>query len=275
MYTSKTKYTKWTITKEKTGDNKYKIEYAGEKFDKNKHQIIIARYEEDIQWTESYNDIVLVYNKEDYQIRKHFNIKVDNIIKLPNIGREGETYLHHIIENYNNLAERITFLQGNPFEHNKTVLFGIDNDNKLLDIQSLGHYYLENQNIPPLNVIQDGQTITDFGLKYLIQKIDLNLISRFPHEFENVSILHLIDHYKNFYNTSEDVISHFLSNIGIQKEIIKGMLLDFTYSALFSIKREIIIANDKDFYIKLRNRLLEKIDYNGYILERCWLLIFQ
>ena len=38
-------------------------------------------------------------------------------IKLKNIGREGETFLYHIINNYYNLDDVTVFLQGNPFEH--------------------------------------------------------------------------------------------------------------------------------------------------------------
>ena len=37
------------------------------------------------------------------------------MVKLPNVGREGHTYLHHIVNEYNNLADRTLFLQGNPY----------------------------------------------------------------------------------------------------------------------------------------------------------------
>jgi hypothetical protein len=38
---------------------------------------------------------------------------------LPNVGREGQTYLHHIVHNYHNLADITFFSQGNPRPHLK------------------------------------------------------------------------------------------------------------------------------------------------------------
>ena len=38
--------------------------------------------------------------------------------RLPNIGREFGTYLHHMAEQYNHLADWTLFLQGDPFPHN-------------------------------------------------------------------------------------------------------------------------------------------------------------
>lgn len=38
-------------------------------------------------------------------------------VKRDNVGREAETYLHHIIENYDSIDGPIAFLQGDPFGH--------------------------------------------------------------------------------------------------------------------------------------------------------------
>jgi hypothetical protein len=76
-------------------------------------EIVIARYNEDLKWTlyPPFNQFKFtVYNKgpnDNFE-----KTKVDKIIKLPNIGREGHTYLHHIIQNYNNLADITVFLPG-------------------------------------------------------------------------------------------------------------------------------------------------------------------
>lgn len=37
---------------------------------------------------------------------------INKIIPLPNRGREGHSYLHHIVENYDNLADITIFLPG-------------------------------------------------------------------------------------------------------------------------------------------------------------------
>ena len=77
--------------------------------------IVVAKYNENIEWTKKIqNHNITIYNKSD-----NF---VENSIKLKNKGREGETFLYHIINNYNNLDEVTVFLQGNPFEHLQSLV---------------------------------------------------------------------------------------------------------------------------------------------------------
>lgn len=72
-------------------------------------EIVVARYSEDLGWTEDHKDFVTVYNKGDDE--------VDGSISLKNIGRESHTYLYHIVNNYDNLSEYTCFLQGDPNPH--------------------------------------------------------------------------------------------------------------------------------------------------------------
>jgi|APGre2960657404_1045060.scaffolds.fasta_scaffold03773_3 hypothetical protein len=72
-------------------------------------QIVVARYNEDLSWLTKYKDACLIYNKGD-------SIDMPNVA-LPNIGRESHTYLHHIIEKYNELDDVTVFTQANPFDH--------------------------------------------------------------------------------------------------------------------------------------------------------------
>ena len=74
--------------------------------DKSYLEVVVARYNEDLRWTNKYKDFVTVYNKG--------NDDIEGSIKLENIGREAHTYLHHIVNNYDNLAEYTMFLQGDP-----------------------------------------------------------------------------------------------------------------------------------------------------------------
>ena len=73
-------------------------------------QIVISRYSEDIQWSASFSHCI-IYNKGDPVDSPH------PVITLPNVGREGHTYLHHIIQNYDHLDDYTVFLQGYPFDH--------------------------------------------------------------------------------------------------------------------------------------------------------------
>jgi hypothetical protein len=67
-----------------------------------KKQIVIAQYKENVKWAYAYDIPVLIYTKDRH---------------VKNVGRESYTYLQHIINNYDKLADYTFFLQGNPFEH--------------------------------------------------------------------------------------------------------------------------------------------------------------
>jgi len=73
-------------------------------------KLVISRYKEDLGWEEDYDAII--YNKGG---------SIPNTISLPNVGREGHTYIYHILSNYENLDEYTVFLQGNPFDHTRDL----------------------------------------------------------------------------------------------------------------------------------------------------------
>jgi hypothetical protein len=70
---------------------------------------VLSRYKEkDDLWENIVSkkyEKVIVYNKYEGE----------NL--LPNLGREGHTYIHYIIENYNNLPDEILFSQYDPRDH--------------------------------------------------------------------------------------------------------------------------------------------------------------
>lgn len=72
-------------------------------------QVIIARYSEDVSWAETLGYDYIVYDKGPNPLK--------GTKQLRNIGREGHTYLTHIVENYDTLAGMNVFLQGSPFDH--------------------------------------------------------------------------------------------------------------------------------------------------------------
>lgn len=77
-------------------------------------ELVVARYKENIEWL---NQIQLDIN-HIYIYNKFF----DTNHSLPNLGREGHTYLHHIIKNYDNLADYTIFCQGDPVFHQKDFI---------------------------------------------------------------------------------------------------------------------------------------------------------
>jgi hypothetical protein len=227
LYTTKNKYTRWSI--EHIQENIYYIKYIGEKFDNKVLSLIVSRYNENIEWVYAYNDIAIVYNKGS-----ELDIPFVNIKKLENIGREGHTYLYHVIQNYNNLSNKIFFLQGDPFIHNETILFAIDNYEKLIDVQPLGLQYLTKLNIPPFEMLEKNKIKTDYGLEYSLLNINNNLYYIEPYTFHDKGILELIKKYKQRFPECNSLVENFLnrSKFPRVKQIDN---ITFSWSGLFSV----------------------------------------
>jgi hypothetical protein len=75
-------------------------------------KLVISRYQEDLGWEENYDTII--YNKGK---------SIPSTISLPNVGREGHTYIYHILSNFENLDDYTVFLQGNPFDHTRDLFY--------------------------------------------------------------------------------------------------------------------------------------------------------
>ncbi|KAI9696602.1 MAG: hypothetical protein M1836_005621 [Candelina mexicana] len=75
-------------------------------------EVVVAHYNEDLSWLKEELGSCTIYSKGGKE-----NVPPQPHIILPNIGREGHTYLHHIIERYSSLADITIFLQGRIDDH--------------------------------------------------------------------------------------------------------------------------------------------------------------
>ncbi|XP_022083783.1 uncharacterized protein LOC110975530 isoform X3 [Acanthaster planci] len=76
-------------------------------------EFVIAHYNEGLDWLRPFANRSHVYHKGK---EKAPPFEVFKWERLPNVGREGHTYLYHIIQNYDNLSNLTIFLQGQgPF----------------------------------------------------------------------------------------------------------------------------------------------------------------
>lgn len=73
------------------------------------YEIVIAHYNENLDWIVNEASHVHVYHKGGMVIP---DLRFQQWQRLTNVGRESHTYLYHIIHNYNNLADVTVFLQG-------------------------------------------------------------------------------------------------------------------------------------------------------------------
>ena len=123
-------------------------------------RFVVARYQENVDWTNGLPHAI-IYNKGTTPPNSRHPS-----ISLPNLGREGLTYLHHIIENYDKLDDYTCFLQGNPFDHTPRLEQRITSFQQKLDAgQAVPGYEPLSKNIYTINLCYD---ITDFSLHALL-----------------------------------------------------------------------------------------------------------
>ena len=111
------------------------------------YSTVIAKYKEDLYWTSNFRDLskFVIYDKSDKPI--------ENSIVTRNVGREAETYIRYIVDNYHNLPEKIVFLQGNPFNTNLPKNVSVNNFEDYL----LGKIKTCNENEPIVPIIYSGK----------------------------------------------------------------------------------------------------------------------
>jgi hypothetical protein len=226
--------------------------YFVEKFETDDVELVISRYNENLEWLkdEPYNKYkVIIYNKgpnEDFY--KSPNIR--EIIQLENLGREGHTYLHHIINNYNNLASLTVFLPGSLQLKHK-------NNNAKLIFQKI-----PNSNTSILNCFYADNTIyskdKDFKIDYYVGSDDKNKLLVKDGTLEE-------SEYRPF---GKWFIHHF-------GEESKDKFKCSTRFGILSISKEDIHKNTVDYYKKFYEEMKFPNPEVGHYIERSWAPIFD
>jgi len=90
------------------------------------YTLVIAKYNESVDWVNKMNkDNVIIYNKGTSCNQ--------SVISKKNIGREVESFMYHIVNNYYTLPDYLVFVQGHPFDHFDTEYIDEDNFQSKLD----------------------------------------------------------------------------------------------------------------------------------------------
>lgn len=275
LYTTKNRFTRWNV--EQILNDQYRIDYIGEKFDSRDINLVIARYNEHLDWALPYNDIAIIYNKGDNNIPGFLNK-----FNISNIGREGHTYLYHILNHYCELSNRTIFLQADWFPHNETILYGIDNYDKHLPVQPMGLVYLRDKSIPPLHIEQKITKNTNYGLKYITIPVTGDHDYLGDSYFFDSGVKHNIQKYKNENPATRQfsIFDSFLyySKFPRQLNPLPTTCVQCTWCALFSVRKQDILLYNHDVYLNITKELLRlnpQGGTNGYVLERLWLWLFQ
>lgn len=213
------------------------------------------------------NATIRIYDKS--QTYTHPDYK--NVTLLENQGREGDTYLYHIIENYDKLEEYTLFIQD-------------DTDNHIEDYDDFAA-----ETADAINSNTDYFQYDTLWRKNL--DIHTNLIVNGYNRLFDEDIIDTEDNIKSaralyLGNILKEPDYHFLESYRKNKPhkfAIKHICKRFNialpeaylspHSAFFIVHKSQIHKRTKEFYIELRNWLLEA-DINIFVLEMIWILIF-
>ena len=202
---------------------------------KKKFQIVVARYNEDIKWLLPLHNITIIYNKGD----NNYSLNNFNTIKLNNVGRESHTYLYHIIENYDNLAEKTIFFQGKIDDH------------KILEIEQ---YFMKNDFIANFSKIKKD-----------VIKNKIHHTAKWANEYNNGSMK----------SSKYTPYEWFEKNIGLDLSNLEDEF-NIVWGANFSINKDIILRKPKSFYQNIMRYIDYHINpEEGHFMERGWYLIFN
>jgi|GEM_PF-1773135 len=220
-----------------------KLNFNLEPIDPSMFEVVIVRYKENAETlahmisVELPNVKVTVYNKGGGDLNLPPNCVVINI---DNVGYLGGIYLYHIIMNYNDLANRVLFLQAESHYHEMfpRLLSYIENLNSTCK-EIVGKCL-------PTTLIKESQSLenTDFshGRYSKVTLKNYNLI-----EFANK----LIGQYQPEQNIS------------------------VCWGAQFAVDLEKIKYHDIIYYIVIFETMNSLLPIEDFFLERLWDLIFE
>lgn len=211
--------------------------------------LVLCRYNEDISWISNYerDDLkIYVYDKGNLFETNQSNV---TIIESNNVGRESETFIRHIVENYEKLTDHVYFSQSYPFPH-------------IPDYCSILNEQLEKQNI-------------DGGFFWIGTKILNNTSLDYGSEKYPVTN----DHPNPYFSSMRKIYEY---SFGEPCPNIK----EYCVSGNFFVSKDNILKNSKEEYEKVLSFLTheEQKSFSGFwkcnaieahLLEKMWGIIFN
>lgn len=257
--------------------------------------LVIARYKEDISWLHRVPQHIFlyIYNKNqsntivpqkrfgrvvlahDHAAPENLNVPERSVVcNIPNIGREADTYLEHIINHYDDLADITIFCQGDPFPHSPDFLDLLNHTRRYSTVQPLTDRYLDISGIPPKHILANCTQDHLCGSRVYVAPIC----------FKNFAVIDYHDH--GGYDVYENTAKHFKFDNGtnVLEWLMKinGFNIHtpvpsigyFCYAAIFAVKKESILQHPKSAYINLKNMIASANPLFPSAMERMWLQLF-
>lgn len=212
---------------------------------KSQAEIVLARYNENIYWIQNNLQFFTIYNKgKSIDLNNPY---LNNFIQLStyslrNVGRESHTYLYHIINNWDNLADVTLFSQGVLSSNHKPF--------------PLSLYLLpKNENIT-INLYLKGTKLDSNKRIIHTGKYNYNLLNNFMRPAK----LNFIDWWNRYIKLPFPGENNIL----------------WSHGAIFSVNSKLIKSHSKEYYQDLLSCIDDHPDpEEGHYFERAWFYIFN
>jgi hypothetical protein len=240
-------------------------------------EIVVARYREKLDWLLKISPSwkIIIYNKGPRNIPMNITKKPNiEIIERKNIGREAETYAHHMRSRYDTIADITLFIQGNPFIHAPELLECIariqDKEVFTEDERIIPMTIQYKDTLPPLNITRQRPN-------RFYQVYDMSVTKLDCDKFHDPGAGHLLNNYLGPHKKPHgtNTIKLFCDLIGWPQGLLPAQTtIKFFYAACFGVTKAGIHQHSKEFYERLYPQT-HTLTMGPYILERTWLHIFN
>lgn len=211
-------------------------------------EIVVARYNETLEWMNNFeifqNHSYTIYNKGP---NENFVQNGDNItIQLDNVGRNDHTYLHHIVKNYDCLADVTVFFPGSlqmPFKFIAGVAL-------LRKVQETGKAWMFGKHCKDI-----CKHFEDFQIEKWMCSAGVNRAINSEENLSLAEIRPLGKWYQKYYGSQ-------LTEM-------------FFFHGILSVDRETILKRPLSFYEEMVRQLsLSSNPEVGHYIERTWHAMF-
>jgi len=244
------------------------------------NSIVLARYSESLDWIENIPEDfeVVIYNKGDKIESPEVLRRATRIVERPNVGRESETYLHHMKTEVRNNLDFTVYAQGDPFTHSPDFIELLKNWRDWKDVQPLSWQWREDRNVPPATLLAEYERHLGGRLRVRPERFSLTMWGPIDFVDQGASGMGLV--YRLAQGGLPDgtnVASHFLRLCKlphIAERAEQYTLGTFSYGAIFAARNDRVAAVPQESFDAMIAVATAGVAAYGYIFERMWLHFF-
>lgn len=209
--------------------------------------VVIARYNEDISWTQKLHYNVFIYNKGS---------ELPNSIKLPNVGRESHTYIEHVLRHYDTM------------DPNGITVFS---QGSISDTLMYYKIYGKPEHVHIIELSEEARE-KDFSeskaywhdLIYAHQPLENFRISEWPAGVQLTP------------NKNNETFGQWFRRCLEMDHLPDKSQFKWVVGANFAVKNKKILSRSKEFYLNLLQEINDSnAPESGHFFERSWYYIFN